>query len=293
VGVRAEVVVDGVRFGEGPVWCPEGTPAGGGSLVVTSVADGALYRVWPQEQRVEQIADTGGGANGAALATDGSIVVTQNGGFDFAATGLFEDPPPPRAATPGLQLARPDGTVTYLADDGFHAPNDLCVAGDGTIYFTDPGHFPPPDPPIGRVMAYRPDGTVGEVAGGFWFCNGIALEPNGDLVIVERQGLLRLGPDGERTWVIEALGRGAGDGFCIDAEGRFYVASTVEHGVRVVDPDGTIVDFLEIGGDGLTTNCCFGGDDLRTLYATDALPGRVVAWEHMPVPGLALTPWPG
>ena len=53
------------------------------------------------------------------------------------------------------------------------------------------------------------------------------------------------------------------------------------------------VDFLEIEGEGLTTNCCFGGPDLRTLYATDAIPGTVVAWEAMPTPGLPLPTWPG
>ena len=37
--MRREVVCDGVRFGEGPVWC------GDGILVVTSVADGALLRI--------------------------------------------------------------------------------------------------------------------------------------------------------------------------------------------------------------------------------------------------------
>ena len=93
--------------------------------------------------------------------------------------------------------------------------------------------------------------------------------------------------------MIETLGRGGGDGFCLDADGRFYVASTVEHGIRVVDPDGRSLDFLPIDGNGLTTNCCFGGPDLRTLFATDALPGRVVAFEHMPTPGLPLPTWPG
>ena len=85
------------------------------------------------------------------------------------------------------------------------------------------------------------------------------------------------------------LGHGGGDGFCLDAEGRFYVASTIEHGIRVVDPDGTILDFLPIAGEGLTTNCCFGGDDLRTLFVTDAIPGDLVAFEGMPTPGLPLT----
>lgn len=285
-GLGAEVVVTGILFPEGPVWCPDGT------LVVTSVAAGALFRVWPAEGRAEQIADTGGGANGAALASDGGFVVTQNGGVDLGETGVIPDPPPVRRATPGLQRVRPSGTVEYLAADGFRAPNDLAVAGDGTVYFTDPGRFPPPDPPVGRVMALETDGSVRTVADGFWFCNGIAVLPDGALVLVERTGLLRLHPDGTRTWVVKHLGRGAGDGFCLDVEGRFYVAATVEHGVRVVEPDGTLAGFLPIPGDGLTTNCCFGASEMRTLFATDALAGTVVAWEGMPTPGRQLPAWP-
>jgi gluconolactonase len=287
-GSRAEVVCDGVAFGEGPVWCGDGT------VVVTSVAEGALYRVWPEELRAVRFADTGGGANGAALAADGSILVTQNGGIDFSQVGLFKEPPPFRPGTPGLQLASADGhDVRYLADVDFHAPNDLAIGADGDVYFTDPGHYPPATEDGGRVMVYGADGAVRTFATGFYFCNGIAFDPDDVMVVVERDGLQRVHADGSRDWFIEHLGRGAGDGFCFDAEGRAYVASTIEHGVRVVDPDGTVVDFLEIEGKGLTTNCCFGGDDLRTLFATDALPGRVVAWEHMPTPGLPLRSWPG
>lgn len=290
--MRAEFVAGGVPFGEGPVWCPDGT------LVVTSVAAGALFRVPPGRAGTgdaERFAETGGGANGAALCADGSILVTQNGGFDVGTTGMIDGAPPVTSspATPGLQLATPAGAVTYLLDDGFHAPNDLCIAPDGTVYFTDPGHYPPPEPEYGRVFAFERDGTVRLVADRFLYCNGIALDRDGSLIVVEGRGLQRLLPAGGREWVIEKLGRGGGDGFCLDADGRFYVASTIEHGVRVVDPDGTVVDFLEIDGDGLTTNCCFGGDDLRTLYATDAIPGTVVAWECMPTAGLPLPAWPG
>jgi gluconolactonase len=285
--MRSEVVCDGIRFGEGPVWCPDGT------LVVTSVADGALYRVVPGAGRAERFAETGGGANGAALAADGALLVTQNGGIDFTAFGLFAEPPPYRPMKPGLQHATADGDVTYLADDGFLAPNDLAIGRDGAVYFTDPPHHPPPPEPVGRVMRMECDGTISEFAAGFHYCNGIAFERDGTLVVVERAGLQRVHEDGTRDWLIEALGTGGGDGFCVDVDGRFYVASTVEHGVRIVDSDGTIVDFLPIDGVGLTTNCCFGGDDLRTLFVTDALPGRVVAFEHMPTPGLALPAWTG
>jgi gluconolactonase len=299
MAARPEIVVTGIRFGEGPVWCPAGAgPLDEDTLVVTSVVDGALYRVWPEAQRFELLAVTGGGANGAALASDGSVLVTQNGGIDFAAMGVFAEPPPPaEPAEPGLQLAAPDGTVRYLAGPGtgngsFHAPNDLVVDGEGTVYFTDPGHFPPPEPPIGRVIAYEPDGTTRVVASDFWYCNGIALDRDGHLVVVERTGLQRVFPDGSREWVVEMLGRGGADGFCLDADGRFYVASPMDHGVRVVDPDGTVVDFLEIPGDGITTNCCFGGPDGRSLYATDAIPGNVVVWPDLPVQGMPLHLWP-
>ena len=130
-------------------------------------------------------------------------------------------------------------------------------------------------------------------ADGFQYCNGIAFTAEGVLVVIEGRGLQAVADDGTREWIIEELGPGGGDGFCLDADGRYYVASTTDHGVRVVEPDGTVVEFLPIDGDGLTTNCCFGGDDLRTLFATDAIPGRVVAWERMPTPGLPVPPWPG
>ena len=103
-GVKSEVVIaSGIPFAEGPVWCDDGT------LVVTSVAAGALYRVWPSEQRSEVCAQTNGGANGAALAADGSILVTQNGGIDFSTLPVvFATLPECVPAIPGLQHASPD-----------------------------------------------------------------------------------------------------------------------------------------------------------------------------------------
>ena len=115
------------------------------------------------------------------------------------------------------------------------APNDLVVAADGTVWFTDPPHFPPPDEPVGRVHTMVPSGTTCIAATGFKYCNGIALDPDGTPVIIEARGLLRLQPDGTRAWIVETLTGGAGDGFCVDVDGRYYIANTAAHGVRVVD----------------------------------------------------------
>lgn len=286
--MQSEIVGRGIPFAEGPVWCPDGT------VVVTSVAAGALFRVRPEQRIVERFAETRGGANGAALAADGSILVTQNGGIDFTVLpGVFSSFPPFEPTAPGLQLAAPDGAVSYLLDDGFRGPNDLAVTAAGDVYFTDPGHFPPHEDGYGRVVVLARDGSVNTFADGFYYCNGIAFEPDGSVVVVERRGLQRVFADGSREWVVEELGRGGGDGFCLDADGRFYVASTIEHGIRVIEPDGTEAEFLPIAGRGLTTNCCFGGADLRTLFVADALPGDLVAFEGMPTPGLPLPTWPG
>jgi gluconolactonase len=286
--VRSEVVATGIPFAEGPVWCPDG------SVVTTSVAGGALHRITPATGHNDRFAVTLGGANGAALAADGSILVAQNGGIDFSGfPGPFSELPSSRPTAPALQLAEPDGSVRTLATEGLLGPNDVAVSAEGTVFFTDPGHFPPASERPGRIMAYDADHGLRVFAADFVYCNGIVCEPAGTIVVVEARGLLRLFPDGSREWVVEDLGPGGGDGFCCDTDGRFYVAATVEHGVRVVDPDGTLVEFLAIAGEGLTTNCCFGGPDLRTLYVTDGLPGNLVAFEHMPTPGRALPTWPG
>lgn len=282
-------VSDEPAFGEGPVWCPDD-----GTIVCTSVSDGALFRVDPASGACERIAVTGGGPNGAALATDGGFVVTQNGGLDFAAVGLFDDPPPYRPAQSGLQRVEPDGTVSYLTPDVLRAPNDLVVAPDGTIFFTDPPPWPLPADALGRVWALRTDGSLDLVAEALWYPNGIGIEDDGTVVVVENGlmgrphfGLVRL-RSGEPPDLFTPR---TGDGFCLDADGRFYVAGGI-HGVTVLERDGTVVEVLELPGEGVTTNCCFGGADLRTLFATDAVPGGVWAWEGMPTAGRLVTPWP-
>ena len=281
------MIAEGIAFPEGPVWCEDGT------LVVTSVAEGALYRIWPETGNKKKIADTAGGANSCWPVDDGGFIVTQNGGIDFAsvfaAHGLsLPFPfPPLRRVEAGLQRVAADGSVFYLLR-GMQAPNDLVVAPDGTIFFTDPPAMPSPqNAAIGCVRALRPGGTVELIADGFTYCNGIALEKSGRLVVVEGSGLMRLHAGGEKEWIVETLGNGAADGFCLDAEGRFYLASSMENGVRIIE-DNKEVEFMDLPESGLSTNCCFGGSDGRSLFVTNGLPGTVWMWAEMPTPGMAL-----
>ena len=295
------LVCEGPPVAEGPVWCRprEGADDGDGTLVFTSVAGGVLSRVWPASGRVETLADTAGGANGAVAAADGGFVVAQNGGIDFTVFGdLFDPPPPaPRFVPSGLQYVAPGGAVSYLTSGLTQSPNDLCVGGDGTIYFTDPVGYPPPDTRGGRVLALAPPGDVRVVVDQLWSPNGIAIDVDGvTLIVVENgfgrdEGFIRVRPDGTREPFAD--GR-LGDGCALDVDGRIYMAGG-GHIVTVYEPDGTPVEVLQLPGDPVpATNCCFGGPDLRTLFVTDAgTPGRVYAYTGMPAPGLPLRAWPG
>jgi len=286
---KPEMLVEGLALGEGPTWCDDGT------LVVTAVAEGALYRIWPEERRKEKIADTAGGANSSALASDGGFLVTQNGGIDFNALpgDLFKTAgyPPVRPVSPGLQRVLPSGEVVRIVSD-MQAPNDLTIAPDGTVYFTDPRPFFKTAGPASRIMAMAPDGSVRTILDGLDFCNGIARERDGNLIATEVNGLIRVSPDGKMEWIIKSVSeKHATDGLALDADGRIYMAAGGDHGVRVME-EGREVDFLPIEGPGMSTNLCFGGADGRTLFLTDGLPGRVWMWRDMPTPGLPLCKWP-
>ena len=80
-------IIAHVTFGEGPSWCPDGT------IVCTSVAEGRLYRVWPDEAPVARFRRDQGWSQPCAPAADGGFLVTQNGGIDFSLFKLpgFED----------------------------------------------------------------------------------------------------------------------------------------------------------------------------------------------------------
>ena len=292
--MKYEVVTEGVPFAEGPVWCDDG------SLVITHLMPGCLRRIDVASGRSETFAHGPGGINAAQPASDGGFVMTQNGGIDFAslAKPLGLDPamvPEMVPGTAGLQRVDASGKVSFLADQGFRAPNDLIVDADGSIVFTDPpvlhGLPRPGDPKIGRLWRYRSDGELKLLAEGFAFDNGVALSPKGRILIVEGGGLLWVEPDGGLEWLVESTPGGGGDGFCFDVTGRIYVAQPGSQSVSVLEPDGTLVESFYTGG-GVVTNCCFGGADGRTLFTAELAPGRVLAFEGLPDPGLPIRRWP-
>ena len=292
--VEVTLVATDIDFGEGPVWCADTS-----TVVCTAVASGLLHRIWPDERRSTVLVDLGGGPNACAPASDGGFLVTQNGGIDFAAVGLsgFEDLSAMRPREPGLVHVAPDGAETYLATaDGrgrpLSGPNDLVTMQDCSVYFTDPGHHPPPEEPTGRLLRWSPDGRVEEEGGPYHYCNGVARDDRGRLLIIEANGLLRREEDGTIDWLVEDFGGVAGDGMAVDVEGGAYVCCPGDNLLRRVTPAGEVTSVVDFGAGTLPTNCCFGGADRRELFVTLALARAAVRVTGLNHPGVPIIAWP-
>ncbi|KFI08388.1 SMP-30/gluconolactonase/LRE family protein [Massilia sp. BSC265] len=157
----------------------------------------------------------------------------------------------------------------------FNSPNDIAVARDGTIYFTDPDWqkaAAPGGQPVTGIYRVATSGEVTLVDGTRSNPNGIALSPAGDVLYVNAaDGLLvaypivKGVPQAGRTLV---GGLEGADGMTLDCHGNLYVT---EHGakrVRVFSPQGRQLATIRV--DANVTNAAFGGKDGKTLYITGA-----------------------
>jgi gluconolactonase len=274
-----QVIADGVGFTEGPVVVP-------GGIAFVSDSLGCVY-ILGDSPRMRRV-DTGGGPNGLACDVNGTIFVTQNGGAWFGSE-----------AEPGIQRIDPEGAIDYIAT-GFEAPNDLCFGPDGRLYFTDPRRTTAPyDPEItkpGRLFSCERDGSGMQlVHEGILFINGLAFDTEGTTLYLAEMTHRRIlaaefhdGSIGELREII-TLEQGAPDGFALDVDGNIWLPSQRDDAVFVVDPAGKITDMLRLPEGSWPTNCCFAGDDMRTLVVTASRLGRVVQVQ-VPAEGLPLYP---
>ncbi len=177
-----------------------------------------------------------------------------------------------------------DGEVEVLVDhwEGgrFNSPNDVVVASDGVIWFTDPpygiqasgreGH--PGEEEYGGCFVFRFDPTTAvatPVITDMVHPNGLAFSPDETLLYVADTG-------GEAVRHIRAYdvatgeGRvfvkpsGTPDGFRVDAAGRVWTSSS--DAVQVFAVDGELL--LDIPVPEVVSNVCFGGPDGTELYLT-------------------------
>jgi sugar lactone lactonase YvrE len=186
-----------------------------------------------------------------------------------------------------------DGSITVLAKaykgTPVVQPNDIVIDSEGTTYFTDPDFRNKK----GAVYRLTADGALTQLDNQIPATNGIALRDGGRVLLVastHEKCVYELTLDaagkvtGKRKFVdLTNEGKVGPDGMCIDARQNLYVAVFGGGRVVVVSPAGKIVRRIDIDGEN-PTNCCFGGKDGKTLFVTETVKNRVLAFS-MPVAG--------
>ena len=109
----------GFTFTEGPIWNPAG-------YLLFSDMPGDVRRRWDEQQGVREVAKPSNKGNGMTLEADGRLIVCEH-------------------VTSSVVRIDPDGggsgrevlAAQYQGKE-LNSPNDVIVADDGAVYFTDP-----------------------------------------------------------------------------------------------------------------------------------------------------------
>ena len=248
-----ERIAEGLEFTEGPIWYE-------GRLLFTDIPANRVY-AWTPDAGLRVFLEPSGRANGLAVDRQGRLLLAQHDGQVGRYVG--DD--------------SVEALVAQYEGQRLNSPNDLDVAADGSIYFTDPPYgVDETNRALDFSGVYRlsPDGSLTLLTKQFSRPNGIVFSPDestlyvndsGESVIweydVTEDGTLT---NGREFAAPEADASGTTDGMAIDEHGTLY--TTGPGGVWVYAPDGTLLDRISVPE--APTNVAFGGPDRQTLYIT-------------------------
>jgi sugar lactone lactonase YvrE len=172
-----DLLQSSVIVAAGQVEGPEDVAFDSEGRMYAGTADGWIVRV-ERDGSVTKFADTGGRPLGLVFDANGNLIVADG------IRGLLSIAPDKKITT---LVTRAAGVELGFADD-------LDVARDGTVYFSDASSkFGPGEylydmleaRPHGRLLRYRPaTNQVDVLLGGLYFANGVALSQNEDFVLV-------------------------------------------------------------------------------------------------------------
>ena len=279
-------ITTGLQFPEGPIAMPDG------SIIVVEIQRGTVSRVSP-EGSIEVIATPGGGPNGAAIGPDGACYICNTGGFEWHERNSLVFPGDQPNDYSGGRIERVDlssgeVSVLYTECNGkpLRGPNDIVFDRQGGFWFTDHGKNRPRDKDRTGVYYATIDGQhIREVIFPLEAPNGIGLSPAEDQLYVAETPTGRLWSfdisepgviDGARRMLAQIPDYHMFDSLAVDAEGNICVATLITGGITVHSPDGERAQLIEMP-DILTTNICFGGEDLKTAYITLSSTGSLVS----------------
>ncbi|MDQ3667804.1 MAG: SMP-30/gluconolactonase/LRE family protein [Acidobacteriota bacterium] len=179
------------RLSLGPGYAPEDVAIDSENRIYAGLDDGRIMRLQADGTRPEVFANTQGRPLGMKFDSHGNLIIAD--------------------ANKGLLSISRDGLVTVLSTQAegvaFRCANDLDIAANGTIYFSDASSkFPLSNykadilehQPNGRLLVYEPaTKTTRVVLRDLRFANGVAISPDQTFVLVCETGRYRL----HRVWL--------------------------------------------------------------------------------------------
>ena len=260
-----ERLATGFRWVEGPVWFGDQQ-----CLLFSDIPSNRIHRWDARTGAVTVFRDPADNANGNTRDRQGRLVTCEH-------------------LTRRVTRTEHDGSLTVLAD-GFggrrlNAPNDVVVAPDDAVWFTDPGYGILSDYEGARADAELPTAVYRVPAeGGLELVlddldrpNGLCFSPGGDRLFVVDSGLSRSihvydlvdGRPGIGR-VFADMSPGSSDGVRCDADGNLWAAAghvgDGYDGVHVFAPDGTLIGQIVLPE--ICSNLCFGGPARNRLFLT-------------------------
>jgi len=284
---KMEELYRGCRWAEGPVWFNDL-----GCLLWSDIPNQRILR-WSDDTR-------GGGtmtgsrqpsnfANGQTRDRQGRLVTCEHGTRRVTRTEI-------------------DGSITVLADSyegkRLNSPNDVIVASDGSVWFSDPsygilsdyeGYRAAEEQPVRGVYRIAAEGRLTRVADGFLQPNGLCFSPDESILYVADSGgshdasaprhIVAFDVSGgtlSNRRAFAHIDRGQPDGMRVDVQGNLW--STAADGVHCFAPDGTRLGKILVPQ--VTANLTFGGPRRNRLFitATESLYSVYLAVSGAQVP---------
>lgn len=262
-----ERLATGCRWAEGPVWFGDGR-----YLLWSDIPNNRVMRWDESTDQVGEFRKPSTYANGATRDRQGRLVHCEHGGRRITRTEY-------------------DGSITVVMDrfEGkrLNSPNDVIVASDGAIWFTDPvfgilgnyeGYRAEAELP---QNVYRIDGQTGEatvVADDVLGPNGLCFSPDESILyIVESRGeptrkilaydvVDGVKLTGKRVHI--DAGPGTPDGMRCDVDGNLWcgwgMGDPALDGVMIYAADGDLIGRIALPE--RCANVCFGGRANSRLF---------------------------
>jgi gluconolactonase len=237
-----------------------------GNLYIVDIPFGRIFRIAP-DGAWSLVIEYHGWPNGLKIHPDGRILVA-----DYMHGIMQLD------ASAGKMLS----VLTARNSESFKGCNDLHIASNGDIYFTDQGQTGLHDP-TGRVFRLSATGKLDCLIDTGVSPNGLVLDPTETVLFVAmtrdnavwRLPLMRDGNVSKVGRFCSLFGTSGPDGLTMDAKGRLFVAHASLGHVFVFAPNGELLARIKSCAGPSCTNVAIGGGRDR-LFITESASGTVL-----------------